>query len=77
MDTQSKKHDKYIKTNSGRERLNLNGALNFQEKTAILLEEKTINQEATLRLLEAVKNKQKSGKVYLHFRQCKIPFMPS
>jgi transposase len=60
-----KKHDKYIKTNSGRERLNLNGALNFQEKTAILLEEKTINQEATIRLLEAIKNKQKSGKVYL------------
>jgi transposase len=60
-----KKHDKYIKTNSGRERLNLNGALNFQEKTALLLEEKTINQEATLRLLEAIKNKQKSGKVYL------------
>src|SRR5476651_2815234 len=60
-----KKHDKYIKTNTGRERLNLNGALNFQEKTAILLEEKTINQEATLRLLEAIKNKQKQGKVYL------------
>jgi len=60
-----KKHDKYIKTNSGRERLNLNGALNFQEKTALLLEEKTINQEATLRLLEAIKKRQKHGKVYL------------
>jgi transposase len=60
-----KKHDKYIKTNSGRERLNLNGALNFQEKTAILLEEKTINQEATIKLLEAIKKRQKHGKVYL------------
>src|SRR5260370_13452409 len=60
-----KAHDKYIKTNSGRERLNLNGALNFQEKTAILLEEKTINREATLRLLEAIKKRQKQGKVYL------------
>ncbi len=60
-----KAHDKYIKTNSGRERLNLNGALNLHEKTAILLEERTINQEATIRLLEAIKNKQKQGKVYL------------
>lgn len=60
-----KKHDKYIKTNSGRARLNLNGAINWHEKTAIVLEEKTINQEATIRLLEAIKNQQKSGKVYL------------
>jgi len=60
-----KKHDKYIKTNSGRARLNLNGAINLHEKTAIVLEEKTINQEATIRLLEAIKNHQKSGKVYL------------
>jgi len=60
-----KKHDKYIKTNSGRARLNLNGAINWQEKTAIVLEEKTINQEATIRLLEAIKKQQKSGKVYL------------
>lgn len=60
-----KAYDKYIKTNSGRDRLNLNGAINYQEKTAIVLEEKTINQEATLRLLEAIKKNQKSGKVYL------------
>lgn len=60
-----KQHDKYMQTNSGRDRLNLNGAINYQEKTAIILEEKTINQEATLRLLEAIKKKQKSGKVYL------------
>lgn len=60
-----KKHDKYIKTNSGRARLNLNGAINWHEKTAIVLEEKTINQEATIRLLEAIRKQQKSGKVYL------------
>jgi len=60
-----KKHDKYIKTNSGRDRLNLNGALNFHEKTAIVLEEKTINQESIIRLLEAIKKKQKQGKVHL------------
>ena len=60
-----KKNDKYIKTNSGRERLNLNGALNFHDKTAIVLEEKTINKEAIIRLLEAIRKKQEKGKVYL------------
>lgn len=60
-----KKNDKLVKTNSGRDRLNLNEALNFGEKTAIVLEEKSINKEATIRLLEAIAKKQKKGKVYL------------
>ena len=60
-----KTNDKLVKTNSGRERLNLNGALNFKDKTAIVLEEETINKEATVRLLEAIWKKQKKGKVYL------------
>lgn len=60
-----KKNNKFIKTNSGRDRLNLNGALRFSDKTAIVLEEKTINKEATIHLLETIKQKQKTGKVYL------------
>lgn len=60
-----KAHDKFIKTNSGRERLNLNGALNFKDKTAIVLEEKTINAQALINLVEAVAKKQKTGKVYI------------
>ena len=60
-----KKNDKLIRTNTGRERLNLNGALNFNDKTAIVLEEKIINKEATINLLETIRKKQKKGKVYL------------
>lgn len=60
-----KENDKLVKTNSGRERLNLNGALNFNDKTAIVLEEKSINKETTIHLLETIKQKQKTGKVYL------------
>lgn len=60
-----KKNDKFVKTNSGRDRLNLNGALNFNDKTAIVLEEKTINKETTIHLLETIKQKQKTGRVYL------------
>lgn len=60
-----KKNDKFVKTNSGRKRLNLNGVLNFKEKTAVVLEEKTINSKATINLLETVKTKQPKGKVFL------------
>lgn len=60
-----KANDKFIKTNSGRDRLNLNGAFNCNDKTAIVLEEKTVNAEATINLLEAVAQKRKKGKVYV------------
>ena len=60
-----KKNDKYLKTNTGRARLNLNGALDIAGKAAIVLEEKTINADAVLHLLTAIANKQKHGKVYL------------
>lgn len=60
-----KKNDKLVKTNSGRDRLNLHGALNFRDRTAIVLEEKSINKEATIHLLKTIKTKQKSGKAYL------------
>lgn len=58
-------NDKYIKTTTGRIRLNLNGALNIQDKTAIVLAEKTINTESIIHLLETIKLKQRSGKVYI------------
>jgi len=60
-----KQNDKLIKTNSGRKRLNLNGAFNFQDKTAVVLEEKTINAQALINLLETIGKQQKSGKIYV------------
>jgi len=60
-----KKNDKFVKTNSGRKRLNLNGVLSFKDKTAVVLEENTINSKSTINLLEAVKKKQPKGKVFL------------
>jgi transposase len=60
-----KMNDKFVKSNSGRERLNLNGAFNFQDKTTVVLEETTINATALINLLEEIKKKQKAGKVYI------------
>lgn len=60
-----KQNDKWVKSTSGKKRLNLNGALNLNDKTSIVLEEKTIDALATVHLLEAIKKKQKYGKVYV------------
>jgi len=60
-----KQNDKYVKSTNGRKRLNLNGALNFNDKTAIVLEEETIDAGATIRLLDAIVRKQKHGKAYV------------
>lgn len=60
-----KDNDKLIKTNTGRERLNLNGALSLKNHTALVLEEKTINSETTIKLFEELKQSQPKGKIYL------------
>jgi len=61
-----KTNDKFIKTNTGRERLNLNGAINLGNKNAVvMLSEKTINSASTIRLLRKLEIKQPKGKIYL------------
>lgn len=60
-----KQNDKFVKTNTGRERLNLNGVLNLSHKTAIVLEEETVNSKSTIRLLKKLIKKQPTGKIYL------------
>lgn len=60
-----KANDKFVKTNTGRERLNLNGALNLNGKTAVVLEEETINSKATIRLFGKLVRQQPHGKIYL------------
>lgn len=60
-----KANDKFVKTNTGRERLNLNGALNLNGKTAVVLEEETINSKATIKLFGKLVKQQPTGKIYL------------
>lgn len=60
-----KDNDKFIKTNSGRERINLHGALNLKKHTAVVLEEKTIDNKSVLKLLRRLKVKHPKGKIYL------------
>ena len=60
-----KKHDVYIKSNTGRKRINLLGAITIGSKQAVVIEEETINAQAIIHLLEKIKQKQKAGKVYM------------
>lgn len=48
---------KEIKTNSGRDRLNLHGALNAETLEVTLLESPTINSDSTLELIEVLDQK--------------------
>lgn len=54
---------KTIKANTGRERLNLNGALNLENLDITVLEEKTINSEAMMKLLITLEQNQPQGEI--------------
>jgi transposase len=56
---------KTIKTNSGRTRLNLNGALNLEDLKITILSEKTINTHAMMRLILTLEEKQPIGEIFL------------
>jgi len=60
-----KAHDKIIKTTSGRQRLNLHGALNGKTHRAVVLNETTIDAISVIRLGNALLKKHKKGKIYL------------
>lgn len=60
-----KQNDKFVKTNTGRERLNLNGALNLIHHNAVIMEEKTINSSATINLFKRLEKTHQKGKLYL------------
>lgn len=60
-----KGEEKAIKTNSGRTRLNLNGALNLEDMDITVLSEVTINTHAMMRLILTLEEKQPEGEIFL------------
>src|SRR3989344_973160 len=74
-----KGQDKHLKTNTGRQRLNLNGALNSEDVTDVeILSEPTLNADAMVRLCERLLAKHATGIIYLildnarHYRNKKV-----
>ena len=58
--------DKYIKCNSGRAHLNINGAVNIKNLDVVTRQSKTVNKYAICDLLRAIKNKnQNEDKIYV------------
>lgn len=60
-----KGHEKLIKSNTGRDRLNLNGALNGKTHEVVLREDEKINSISTINLLDAILDKHPTGRIYL------------
>lgn len=60
-----KGEEKTIKTNSGRKRVNLNGALNLEDMEVTVLSEETINSHAMMRLILRLEEEQQAGELYL------------
>ena len=60
--------EKQLKANTGRERLNLNGALNIEDLENISItirEDPAVNAQSTIGLMEQLKQKQTSGFIYI------------
>lgn len=60
-----KGHTKHLKTNNGRKRTNINGALNLETKEVIYVEDERINSQTMIALLLLILEKQKEGKIYI------------
>jgi len=56
---------KAIKSNSGRGRVNLNGALSLEDMDITVLSEKRINTHAMMRLILTLEEKQPAGEIFL------------
>lgn len=57
--------DKLIKSNTGRDRVNLNGALNAKTHEVIIREDLRINSISTISLLNQLLKKHPTGRIYL------------
>lgn len=56
---------KFLKTNNGRKRININGALNLKTKELAFVEDERINAQTMIKLLKIMLNKQKIGLIYI------------
>jgi len=57
--------DMVIQSNTGRQRLNLNGAYNIEDHQAIIQESDSINAQSTVSLFEEMLRNQPLGKIYV------------
>lgn len=56
---------KHLQTNNGRQRTNINGALNLKTKELFYVEDERINSQTMIALLHKILEKQKKGKIHI------------
>jgi len=56
---------KHLKTNNGRKRTNINGALNLATKELFYVEDERINSQTMIALLKQILSNQKQGKIHI------------
>ena len=56
---------KHLKTNNGRQRTNINGALNIETKEVLYIEDERINAQTMIALLNLILEKQDKGKIHI------------
>jgi len=56
---------KHLKTNNGRQRVNINGAINLETKQVIYVEDERINAQTMIALLKRILKTQKEGKIHI------------
>ena len=56
---------KQLKTNNGRKRTNINGALNLKTRQVLYVEDEKINSQTMIALLQIILKKQKEGKIHI------------
>ena len=57
--------EQVLKSNTGRMRVNLNGAYNIENHKAIIREDESINSQSTIALLEQMLKEQPLGMLYI------------
>lgn len=60
-----KGEEKELKANTGRERLNINGAYDIETHQLVFHEDESVNAQSTITLLQKLQNKQSTGKIYI------------
>lgn len=56
---------KHLKTNNGRQRININGAINLATKQVLHIEDERINAQTMIALLQLILKNQKEGKIHI------------
>jgi len=60
-----KRTEKELKANTGRQRININGAYDIKNHQLVFHEDVSVNAQSTIALLQKIMNRQPTGKIFI------------